>query len=118
MMIAPTGRPAGVVNEGVLFDRARAVAILPDGERFQGQVVVERTRTMADETIRHRWGRSSTLSHRETTCSSRASGVLFGRSGGSMTCALMLNDPSFGFMTGGFGECSLSTGEIIPVQFG
>jgi hypothetical protein len=43
--------------------------------------------------------------------------TLFGNDGRSMRCQLTLNDPRRGMVGGGIGECQVSDGSAIDVQF-
>lgn len=112
------------VTEDALSDGAASVvATLSSGEFFTGKLVTEKRQTegyedgfVIDDNDKDDWGDSFYSSNSSTTYSSRAKGVLFSAAR-SMQCQVTLSNPSFGFSDGGVGQCKLSTGETVPVQF-
>ncbi|WP_068316033.1 hypothetical protein [Polycladidibacter hongkongensis] len=110
-------------NEEAFSDGAQVTASLPSGEMFTGKMVIGKKET-------EKFGESFDInfdddddddistfnSSTSTTYSSTATGVLFS-STRTMQCKITLSSPSMGFSEGGVGQCKLSTGEILPVQF-
>lgn len=136
---APILSPGGV-SQGTLhltlqqgndiFDdvnQITATAMTSDGEIFTGRVVqnIEKTNSTSSDTIwdsskktKHGWstqfrdGADSSTSYR-----SDAQAVLNGNRGHSMTCDFRLANPEAGIDGGGVGQCQISDGRRVPVQF-
>lgn len=108
-----------------------ATATTNDGEIFTGRVVqevntYETTRQHFDskdkggDGIKWSWfGIEDDGFDSETTAhaSSKAQAILVGNRGRSMTCLLNLRAPDDGVSGGGIGECKISDGKVIPLQF-
>ncbi|SDR22143.1 hypothetical protein [Pseudovibrio sp. Tun.PSC04-5.I4] len=101
---------------------ASVVATLSSGEFFTGKLVTEKKQTEGTEDgfvfgdDKDDDEDSFFSSSSSTTYSSKARGVLFSAAR-SMQCQITLSNPSFGFSDGGVGQCKISTGETVPVQF-
>ena len=136
---APILSPGGV-SQGTLhltlqqgndiFDEVNqitATATTSDGEVFTGRVVqnIEKTNSTSSDLIwdsskktKHGWstqirdGSDSSTSYR-----SDAQAVLNGNRGHSMTCDFRLANPEAGIDGGGVGQCQISDGRKVPVQF-
>ena len=112
------------VKEDLFSDGAASVvATLSNGEFFTGKLVTEKQQTEGYEdglifgnSKRKDRDDSFFTLNSSTTYSSRATGVLFSASR-SMQCQVTLSNPSVGFSDGGVGQCKLSTGETVPLQF-
>lgn len=107
------------VTEEFLDDgAASAVATLSSGEFFTGKLVTEKkqTESVEDGFFYDDDDDDFFSSSSSTTYNSRAKGVLFSAAR-SMQCQITLSNPSSGFSDGGVGECKISTGETVPVQF-
>ncbi len=112
------------VTEDFLSDGgASVVATLSNGEFFTGKLVTEKKQTESfedgsifDADDDDDFGDDFYSSRTSTTYSSKAKGVLFSAAR-SMQCQVTLSDPSTGFSAGGVGQCKISTGENVPVQF-
>ncbi|WP_106753419.1 hypothetical protein [Pannonibacter carbonis] len=104
-----------------------ATAVTSDGEMFTGRVVqnIERTNSSSSDTIwdsskktKHGWstqfrdGTDTSISYR-----SDAQAVLTGNRGRAMTCDFRLANPEAGIGGGGVGQCRISDGRQVPVQF-
>lgn len=104
-----------------------ATAVTSDGEMFTGRVVqnIERTNSSSSDTIwdsskktKHGWstqfrdGSDTSISYR-----SDAQAVLTGNRGRAMTCDFRLANPEAGIDGGGVGQCRISDGRQVPVQF-
>lgn len=49
--------------------------------------------------------------------SSNAQAILFGDKGSSMQCRFVYSDPLMGVAGGGIGNCQVSTGDFVNLQF-
>ncbi|AEV35308.1 hypothetical protein PSE_0796 [Pseudovibrio sp. FO-BEG1] len=97
---------------------ASVVATLSSGEFFTGKLVTEKkqTESVEDGFFYEDDDDDFFTSSSSTTYSSKAKGVLFSAAR-SMQCQITLSNPSLGFADGGVGQCKISTGETVPVQF-
>ncbi len=91
---------------------ANLQVVMPEGERFEGQVErgTERTRTNDGNTV------SMDRFEAVETFHGNAEAVLSGDRGNMMQCRFAY-DPILGFKGGGFGICQLSDGRVIDVFF-
>ncbi len=116
------GRGQGTVKftikEEFADDYASVKAFLSSGEVYKGKFIIAKTKSSTlkkrynPKTKKFEYGADDT-----TNFSSSASGLLFGPKGKTMKCKMTLSDPSDGFEGGGIGQCNLSTGQVIPLQF-
>ncbi len=108
---------------------AEAMVALGNGEVFKGKIIIEREHmeSTTDSSDYFSWDSDDDKKKKEkhypettntnsTSYSSQARGVLFSASR-SMQCLMTLSDPRSGFSNGGVGRCTISTGEVVPVQF-
>ncbi len=114
----PQGLSEGQVRlqttESPWDDNVQIVAILPDNERFSGRVVYDKVVTKDHF---YNLGQQKPVEHSSKTYGSSAKAMLIGDKGHTMKCNFQLSSPSNGISYGGFGECLVSDGRIIPVQF-
>ncbi|NBN63967.1 hypothetical protein [Pannonibacter tanglangensis] len=118
-------------QESSLFEdvnRIVATAVSSDGEVFTGRVVQSIEQTNSDssdmfwdpaKTSKKGWGGLSFRDGSETSVSYRsdAQAVLNGNRGRSMSCDIRFAEPSAGIDGGGVGQCRISDGRQVPVQF-
>lgn len=125
----PAGQPGGqatmVIEQHGAWPTPLATVSLADGEVFRGKVIHERTQPDVGVGFgsTYGWGpRRGGLGYgtgmvftgpEETT---RASALLIGDRGHSMTCDIRTADPG-AFYSGGFAECKVSDGRIVALQF-
>ena len=123
----PGGRPAGqaamVIEQQPTWPTALATVTLPGGDQFRGKVIHERNQPTASFGVatgfgwgyrRGGYGTGMMVGGPERT--SRASALLIGDRGHSMTCDLRLASPGY-FGGGGFADCKVSDGRIVALQF-
>jgi hypothetical protein len=106
---------------------------LPNGEHFSGRYL-QVTSTSTADVVRpitifwgprwHHWGPfggpwfdESDYTSFVTNYSGRVVATLFGDKGDTMRCRLQLINPQAGLGQGGVGECNVSNGGTIDVQF-
>jgi hypothetical protein len=131
------GQPAAPVTFNFKSDRSgeggKLSAMLPDGEFFSGRYL-QITSTINENAVApmfqpwdpywNSWGPfgspwygDGTYSAFRTNYSGKVIATLFGDKGSTMRCRFRLSDPPSGLSGGGTGECQLSTGGTIQVQF-
>lgn len=120
------------------FDQfVSAIAVDSNGEVFQGQLVAKHTETSgfssgSSGNHRHKDKTKIVLfslfddegdddagpdNYNSKTYSSEANAVLIGNQGHSMSCNFTYNNAINGFGAGGIGECLISDGRKVPVNF-
>ncbi len=108
-------------------------AKLPDGEFFSGRYLQITSTTNENAIVPmfqgwdpywRTWGPYGSpwypdgdYSTFRTNYSGKVIATLFGDKGSTMRCRFRLSDPPSGLSGGGTGECQLSTGGVIEVQF-
>ncbi len=98
--------------------QAKVVARFSSGEIYRGKFIVQKTESSTGTDLFNSKTKKTDYMVSDTTSySSKAAGLLFGPSGKTMSCNMMLASPKSGFGGGGMGQCKLSTGETIPLQF-
>ena len=135
--LAVPGQPAVPVTFTFTSDRpgegGTLTATLPDGEFFSGRYVQITSTTTEDavgpmfrgwDPYWHTWGPYGQPWYDgrdyhafRTNYSGKVVATLFGDKGNTMRCRFRLGDPPSGLSGGGTGECQLSTGGAIEVQF-
>ena len=131
------GQPAAPVTFDFKSDRTgeggKLSAKLPDGEFFSGRYL-QITSTTNENAISpmfqgwdpywRTWGPYGSpwypdgdYSTFRTNYSGKVIATLFGDKGSTMRCRFRLSDPPSGLSGGGAGECQLSAGGTIEVQF-
>ncbi len=131
------GQPSAPVTFAFKSDRfgegGSLSTTLPDGEIFSGRYL-QITSTTTENAVApmfrgwepywRTWGPygypgypDENYSTFRTYYSGKVIATLFGDKGTSMRCRFRLSDPRSGLSGGGTGECQLSTGGTIQVQF-
>lgn len=130
-------RPAADVTFNFKSDLAGGgtlTTVLPDGESFSGkyvQITSSTSRYLLEPMFRdwtpywsdwgpfgpYAWNRGEDFETFRTNYSGKVVATLVGDKGTAMRCRFRLSDPPVGLSGGGLGECQLSTGGRIDVQF-
>lgn len=113
------GNVALTVIEDFSSNAPEIMARLPNGEQFRGKVVYEVTVTSGhiDYDNKNNSNQSSTRREDYKTYSPNAQAMLMGNQGHTMNCTFRLANPPIGVRGGGIGQCTISDGRIVPVQF-
>lgn len=92
--------------------------VLPDGERFTGEVVEYGSRTMQTaQTGSTGTAVSPNRLEAVENFEGNKEAVLFGDRGHSMRCRFKVSDIMMGFAAGGYGICQVSDGRVIDLYF-
>ncbi len=132
------GQPAEPVVFNFESDRGgqggKLSALLPDGETFTGKYL-QITSTTSESTVGPMfygwgdpywsgwgpfgapWSSGGDYTTFRTNYSGKVIATLFGTKGNTMRCRFNLANPPSGLKGGGTGECQLSKGRQIAVQF-
>lgn len=104
----------------------KATAQTSDGELFTGKLVQQNQKTDTSNTSilfdtskkKNAWDPTFGIdTGDENTVLSAAYAVMIGNRGRSMKCDFQFADASSGIDGGGVGECKISDGKLVPVQF-
>jgi len=89
--------------------------VLPDGERFEGQIV--RIGSADDQSNTDVSGSESTGFEEVKLFDGNSEATLSGSKGNIMKCRFNLTDSIIGISSGGFGICQVSDGRVIDIFF-
>ncbi len=89
--------------------------ILPDGERFEGQIV--RIGSADDQSDADVSGSESTGFEEVKLFDGNSEATLSGNKGNIMKCRFNLTDSIIGISSGGFGICQVSDGRVIDIFY-